>query len=783
MAIGDEVPRVIHVIEDPSEGSTHHVSPIADVGDGENTAVFSVNGKSRRLVFDVPAPDLAIFLEPVSVTEDGLLLIAGRVENIGDQRALLSETDGSWVVQTPDGLVVGDTRRIVWRVVPRQSSWFLAPPEGSLLGSASPREFWRVVWNLEPGQGATFEVRARPPQGEHRVTFQVRPFGYDRDLSNNEVSAAFDAQLAPLDVVSASTYQLGWPTPQSGLVDIAARIRNRGKHDANVPVGLVFADTVAGSEHPNTALASLPRCEGALEGGCWLELDRAEVAGGSETAISTRSVLPAGEHELVVFAGNPGHGLEAWVGEYFRSLSLQVTAQPPTLLRAGIDARVTGYYADGAARIELTGSLSNIGFRAYREPVPVALECRVGDAVLAGCGEQPAVQMADGYGPAPFAAELRVPVGARVAIEARFGGLARRSIQVTAPGITGPEPGFPDFYQKILRVNGLTVASSASVPDAALFRAGAIANEMLAFNAAVRGALADTHIAIIGRSEVLTEVPELSYLDPEAWNHYRGIISGDYEGNVLVATAEENILCYDDDPHGGYDVLVHEFAHAISVRVPYTPGGQDFWDRLLPAYQAAMDAGLWRRTYAATNPGEYWAEGVQAWFNVQGAPGGITNHINTRAELKDYDPRLAEVIEGVFGAASVTSSCHKPTDDNDFFLLEGKITSAVGEPVGKVNIFTSDLSSKWVGRTTSHDESTSSTAEFWVRLPPGRYQLGFYYYDSDPPGTCSIGFFGPGGWTLDRDEATWIEVSESHTPVIEAIIPESLDDLCGRAVF
>ena len=299
MAIDGGDPRTIHVIERPSEGSIHHVSPIADVGGGRHTAVFRVAGKSRRLVFDVPAPDLEIFLEPVAVTEDGLLLIAGRVENVGDLRAALSETDGSWVVQTPDGSVVGDTRRIVWRVVPRQSSWFLAPPEGSLLGSASPREYWRVVWQLEPGQGAAFEVRTRPPQGEHRITFQVRPVGYDRDLANNAVSAGFDARLAPLDVVSVSTYQLGWPTPQSGLVEFAVRIRNRGDHAATVPVGLVYAGTLAGSEQPKTALTGLPRCREALESGCWLELGRAELAAGAETTISSRLALPAGAHELV----------------------------------------------------------------------------------------------------------------------------------------------------------------------------------------------------------------------------------------------------------------------------------------------------------------------------------------------------------------------------------------------------------------------------------------------------------------------------------------------------
>lgn len=448
MAIDDGDPRVIHVIERPSEGSIHHVSPIADVGSGRHTAVFSVAGKSRRLVFNVPAPDLEIFLEPVSVTEDGYLLLAGRVENVGDQRAPLSDVSGSWVVQSPEGSVVGRKRPLVWDVEP-DASWFIAPPEGPqwLSAARSSLEWRRRVWNLEPGQGAAFEVRTRPPQGEHRITFRVRPFGYDEDLSNNVASTVFDAQLAPLDVVQASTYQLGWPTPQTGLVDISVRIRNRGDSAAAVPAGLVFAEAIAGSEQPKTVLAGLPRCGDALESGCWLELGRAELAAGAEAAISSRLTLPAGEHELAAFAGDPDRELEAWAGEYFRRLPVQVTAQPATLLRADLSARVAGYYADGTARIEVTGSLSNLGARAYLDPVPLALECRVGDAVIADCGEQPAIALSDGYGPVPFDTDLEAVMGEQVAVEARFGELARRSIQVPVPErILGVERGLWECY-------------------------------------------------------------------------------------------------------------------------------------------------------------------------------------------------------------------------------------------------------------------------------------------------------------------------------------------------
>ena len=50
---------------------------------------------------------------------------------------------------------------------------------------------------------------------------------------------------------------------------------------------------------------------------------------------------------------------------------------------------------------------------------------------------------------------------------------------------------------------------------------------------------------------------------------------------------------------------------------------------------------------------EYWAEGVQSWFdaNLQAVPtNGVHNAVNTQDELKSYDAGLASLIEQVFGA-------------------------------------------------------------------------------------------------------------------------------------
>jgi len=78
----------------------------------------------------------------------------------------------------------------------------------------------------------------------------------------------------------------------------------------------------------------------------------------------------------------------------------------------------------------------------------------------------------------------------------------------------------------------------------------------------------------------------------------------------------------------------------------------DFRTRLVKAYSNAIAAGKWKNTDAASNVDEYWAEGVQDWFdvNLTSVPtNGIHNEIHLRAQLQQYDPELAALIAEVFG--------------------------------------------------------------------------------------------------------------------------------------
>ena len=397
------------------------------------------------------------------------------------------------------------------------------------------------------------------------------------------------------------------------------------------------------------------------------------------------------------------------------------------------------------------------------------------------------VAVPDENAPAPVVDLLQidqfVPTQAGIGTSGKPGTGATPSSDPTTGPLSPPlEPlGLDDFYEKVHVDGGIVVASSANVPEQALIRAGLVANELLAYNPDVRRALGDTHITVIATGENLTDVPEYRYLrdDPNQYWDQRARGLGGNVFHRLTSTSEENVLCYPDDGYQGQDLLVHEFAHTIwNLGVLRLPDGPAFAERLNSAYQHAMRTGLWRRTYSATNDQEYWAVGVQAWFNVQLSPRGDTNGVNTRSELVKYDNKLARLIGDVFGPTSLDSSCTESIDNNNYHLIEGGFSSAAGEQILGLSVqsFYPDGRPSETGGTV-----TSTAGEYWARLPEGEYVFAIRDYEA--PGACWIGFHGANGWSQSLREAEPISIPVRERQQIDIVIPDTRDDLCGRVSF
>jgi hypothetical protein len=205
------------------------------------------------------------------------------------------------------------------------------------------------------------------------------------------------------------------------------------------------------------------------------------------------------------------------------------------------------------------------------------------------------------------------------------------------------------FYEKCIVSEGFAVLGSKRVSDYALREAAFIIDRMLDGRADLRTALVRNKIrlAVMASSELTIDVPEHSDLTPpQYWNkRARGL--GATAVRPAVSCGEENLLEFPGDPYAGENILTHEFGHAIH-EIALRDVDREFDGRLRTAYQEAMREELWKGTYATTNHKEYWAEGVQSWFDAN--QDGVKGHntIATRERIKKYDPRLSALLAEVF---------------------------------------------------------------------------------------------------------------------------------------
>lgn len=217
--------------------------------------------------------------------------------------------------------------------------------------------------------------------------------------------------------------------------------------------------------------------------------------------------------------------------------------------------------------------------------------------------------------------------------------------------------GLAGFYRKYVDADGIPVVASDRVRDRALLAARDRVLLLLARRPDVRDALVrrGTRVAVIAPTEQATDLPEHADLRrafPGAdWNRCTRGAAATRERPV-PCVGEENLLTDPRDGYRGEDILMHEFAHAIH-RLGLREVDPGFEGELGRAFAEARARGLWEKTRAATSPEEYWAEGVQSWFDVNRSadpPDGEHNDVATRERLRSYDPKLASLLERVFGS-------------------------------------------------------------------------------------------------------------------------------------
>src|SRR5688572_23331240 len=212
------------------------------------------------------------------------------------------------------------------------------------------------------------------------------------------------------------------------------------------------------------------------------------------------------------------------------------------------------------------------------------------------------------------------------------------------------------FYGKYIDVKGMPVAASAVVDDEALRRTYTIVTRMLAGRPDVLQAMVRNrmYLIIIGKDQVYTDMPEYRNHENPTFQNER--VRG--TGGRPTSFGEENLLTLPIDRYDDESIGVHEFCHTIDGALRSVDS--TWTERRNAAFQNARAKGLWEFAYTGSNPGEYWGEVCQTYFDTQRVNNWNHNFVGTREQLRDYDPEGYELTRAAFNLTPETDWRYTP---------------------------------------------------------------------------------------------------------------------------
>lgn len=205
------------------------------------------------------------------------------------------------------------------------------------------------------------------------------------------------------------------------------------------------------------------------------------------------------------------------------------------------------------------------------------------------------------------------------------------------------------FYKKYVDANGFPVLGSEKVKDAAMLEAARIVNKMLDGRDDIRAAIVKNKVrlAVMAVTEQTTDIPEHSDLTPKDYWNKRARGLGATRARPAVSCDEANLLHLSGDRYPNENILVHEFGHVIH-EMGLNSIDKDFDAGLRAIFENAKKHSLWKRTYAMENHREFWAEGVQSYFDTNDNNNTQHNGVDTREKLEKYDPEFFALLDKVF---------------------------------------------------------------------------------------------------------------------------------------
>lgn len=214
-----------------------------------------------------------------------------------------------------------------------------------------------------------------------------------------------------------------------------------------------------------------------------------------------------------------------------------------------------------------------------------------------------------------------------------------------------PEQG---FFSKVLDFNGIPIKAHAVVSDDALYAAYArlalMFSNLIPKQPAVLSNLLDAGVElhIIGRTQVTTDLPEWRHDKGKPLAEYGGLTRDERTrgmGGRLTSCGEENLLQLPEDRYYGRDICLHEFAHCLrNFGLP-----KDVRTLFDAQYKRSLGKGLWKGSYAGSNPDEFFAELTMWYFGTHGDLGMPDPKPEPGPDgLKKYDPEAYALFDDFY---------------------------------------------------------------------------------------------------------------------------------------
>ncbi len=306
------------------------------------------------------------------------------------------------------------------------------------------------------------------------------------------------------------------------------------------------------------------------------------------------------------------------------------------------------------------------------------------------------------------------------------------------------------FFKQHVPVGGTMVAGSDKVSKRALQEVAYLTRKLLANRPDILNGYTRL-LTVLAYTEMQSALPACRTMSP--WWDYR---ARGLAGST-ISCGEENVLCLKGDPWAGENIFIHEFGHGLNGAFART--NPKFQPRLVALHAKAAKSGLFQGYGIEGGCSEFWAEGVQAWFNCNGAKrpesgGGQSSlerigpngehviHIRRREHVKKYLPGLAKLLDESFAQnkwtyVPVSKRLHEPHlkgfDPSTaptfrwpeglaekFYAYEDQKKLQVKMPWARVSI-EQIMAARALGAPVAFENSFGMR---FVLIPPGEFMMG-----------------------------------------------------------